>query len=29
MLERAKEIISDVAAQTDEVILFHSLSGKD
>lgn len=29
MLERAKEIIDIVAKETDEVILFHSLSGKD
>lgn len=29
MLERAKEIISDVAGRADSVILFHSLSGKD
>jgi 3'-phosphoadenosine 5'-phosphosulfate sulfotransferase (PAPS reductase)/FAD synthetase len=29
MLERAKEIIEDISKQTDEVILFHSLSGKD
>ena len=29
MLERAKEIIDDISKQTDEVLLFHSLSGKD
>ena len=29
MLERAKEIIDEVAKQTDEIILFHSLTGKD
>lgn len=29
MLERAKEIIDDVAKETDSIILFHSLSGKD
>ena len=29
MLERAKEIIGEVARETDSVILFHSLSGKD
>lgn len=29
MLERAKEIIGDISKQTDEIILFHSLSGKD
>lgn len=29
MLERAKEIIDDISKVTDEVILFHSLSGKD
>lgn len=29
MLERAKEIIEDISKQTDDVILFHSLSGKD
>lgn len=29
MLERAKEIVEDISKQTDEVILFHSLSGKD
>ena len=29
MLERAKDIIEDVARETDSVILFHSLSGKD
>lgn len=29
MLDRAKEIIMDVAKETGEVILFHSLSGKD
>ena len=29
MLERAKEIIADIAAKTDGVILMHSLSGKD
>ena len=29
MLERAKEIIQDIAAETDEVMLMHSLSGKD
>ena len=29
MLDRAKEIIKEVASKTDEVILFHSLSGKD
>lgn len=29
MLDRAKEIISDIAAQTDSIILMHSLSGKD
>lgn len=29
MLDRAKEIIDEVAKQTDSVLLFHSLSGKD
>lgn len=29
MLERAKDIIDAVARETDSVILFHSLSGKD
>ena len=29
MLERAKQVIDEVAKQTDEIILFHSLSGKD
>ena len=29
MLDRAKEIIDDIARETDSVILFHSLSGKD
>ena len=29
MLERAKDVISDVAEWTDEIVLFHSLSGKD
>ena len=29
MLERAKEIIRDIAAETDSIILMHSLSGKD
>lgn len=29
MLERAKEIIDDVARETDSILLFHSLSGKD
>ena len=29
MLERAKEIIADIAAKTDSIILMHSLSGKD
>lgn len=29
MLERAKEIVDEISKQTDEVILFHSLSGKD
>lgn len=29
MLERAKEIIQGIAAETDEVMLMHSLSGKD
>lgn len=29
MLERAKQVIDEVARQTDEIILFHSLSGKD
>lgn len=29
MLERAKEIIDDVSKETDSIILFHSLSGKD
>lgn len=29
MLERAKEVIKDVAKETDSIILFHSLSGKD
>lgn len=29
MLERAKEIISDVSKQTDSVLLMHSLTGKD
>lgn len=29
MLDRAKEIINDISKQTDEIILFHSLSGKD
>ena len=29
MLERAKEIIGDIAKETDSIILFHSLSGKD
>ena len=28
-LERAKQVIDEVAKQTDEIILFHSLSGKD
>lgn len=29
MLERAKEVIQDVSKETDSVILFHSMSGKD
>ena len=29
MLERAKEIVRDIAAETDSIILMHSLSGKD
>lgn len=29
MLERAKGIIEDITKQTDSIILFHSLSGKD
>lgn len=29
MLERAKQVIEEVAKQTDEILLFHSLSGKD
>lgn len=29
MLDRAKEIIDDIAKETDSIILFHSLSGKD
>lgn len=29
MFERAKDIIDDVARETDSVILFHSMSGKD
>lgn len=29
MLERAKDVINDIAQQTDSVLLFHSLSGKD
>ena len=29
MLERAKAVIEEVSRQTDEIILFHSLSGKD
>lgn len=29
MLEKAKDILDKVAEQTDEIILFHSLSGKD
>ena len=29
MLERANEIIRDIAAETDSIILMHSLSGKD
>lgn len=29
MLERAKEIIDDIAKETDEIILMHSMSGKD
>lgn len=29
MLDRAKEIIEDVAKETDSVILLHSMSGKD
>lgn len=29
MLERAKEIVSDIAKETDRIILMHSLSGKD
>lgn len=29
MLERAKQVIEEVAKQTDSIILFHSLSGKD
>lgn len=29
MLERAKEIIEDISRQTDSILLFHSLSGKD
>ncbi len=29
MLERAKQVIDEVAKQTDEILLFHSLSGKD
>lgn len=29
MLERAKEVIDLVAKETDEILLFHSLSGKD
>lgn len=29
MFERAKKVIDEVAGRTDEIILFHSLSGKD
>jgi len=29
MLERAKDIINDIAKETDSIILMHSLSGKD
>lgn len=29
MLERAKQVIEEVAKETDSIILFHSLSGKD
>ena len=29
MLERAKEIIAEIAEKTDSIILMHSLSGKD
>lgn len=29
MLERAKEVIEDISKVTDEIILMHSLSGKD
>ncbi len=29
MFERAKDVIDDVAKETDSVILFHSMSGKD
>lgn len=29
MLERAKEIIDDISKETDSILLFHSLSGKD
>ena len=29
MLERAKDIIDEIAGRTDEIILMHSLSGKD
>lgn len=29
MLDRAKEIIDDIARETDEIILMHSMSGKD
>lgn len=29
MLERAKDVIQDIAKETDSIILMHSLSGKD
>lgn len=29
MLDRAKEVIADIAKETDSIILMHSLSGKD
>ena len=29
MLERAKQVIDEVAKETDSILLFHSLSGKD
>lgn len=28
-LKRAREIIDDVSKETDSILLFHSLSGKD